>query len=66
MFEKIGVYGLVFIANVVLNGAKKTDILKMWVIILKENHILNNNTRYVFIFSVLYTAIYTGKAYVRT
>nr|DAK04501.1 MAG TPA: hypothetical protein [Caudoviricetes sp.] len=23
MFEKIGVYGLVFIANVVLNGAKK-------------------------------------------
>ena len=38
----------------------------MWVIILKENHILNNNTRYVFIFSVLYTAIYTGKAYVRT
>ncbi|OOK45185.1 hypothetical protein BMT95_25420 [Escherichia coli] len=66
MFEKIGVYGLVFIANVVLNGAKKTDTLKMWVIILKENHILNNNTRYVFIFSVLYTAIYTGKAYVRT
>lgn len=45
---------------------QKTDTLKMWVIILKENHILNNNTRYVFIFSVLYTAIYTGKAYVRT
>ena len=66
MFEKIGVYGVVLTAHVVLNGAKKTYTLKMWVIILKENHILNNNTRYVFIFSVLYTAIYTGKAYVRT
>ena len=66
MFEKIGVYGGVLTAHVVLNGAKKTYTLKMWVIILKENHILNNNTRYVFIFSVLYTAIYTGKAYVRT
>ena len=66
MFEKIGVYGVVLTAHAVLNGAKETDTLKMWVIILKENHILNNNTRYVFIFSVLYTAIYTGKAYVRT
>ncbi|EQY42475.1 hypothetical protein G948_01625 [Escherichia coli UMEA 3221-1] len=66
MFEKIGVYGVVLTAHVVLNGAKKTYTLKMWVIILKENHMLNNNTRYVFIFSVLYTAIYTGKAYVRT
>ncbi len=66
MFENIGVYGVVFTAHVVLNGAKKTYTLKMWLIILKENHILINNKRNVFIFSVLYTAIYTGKAYVRT
>ncbi len=66
MFEKIGVYGVVLTAHVVLNGAKKTYTLKMWVIILKESHISTNNTRNVFIFSVLYTAIYTGKAYVRT
>lgn len=39
MFEKIGVYGVVLTALVVLNGAKKTYTLKMWVIILKENHI---------------------------
>ncbi|MDA6844246.1 hypothetical protein OSL54_19325, partial [Escherichia coli] len=39
MFEKIGVYGVVLTAHVVLNGAKKTYTLKMWVIILKESHI---------------------------
>ena len=39
MFEKIGVYGVVLTAHVVLNGAKKTYALKMWVIILKESHI---------------------------
>ncbi|CAM8573273.1 EutP/PduV family microcompartment system protein [Escherichia coli] len=29
MFEKIGVYGVVLTAHVVLNGAKKTYTLKM-------------------------------------